>query len=304
MIRVTDIACVRFRAPDLDEMERFLLDFGLERAARSDDDLYMRGTDADPWLHHTQRGEAGFAGLAFRAASAEDLAAAARLEGASGVESLDGPGGGSRVRFTDPDGNRVEVVHGREPAAPLAVERAGPLNIGGQHPRLGIAQRVPTGPARVKRLGHAVLRVADFRTSDAWYTSRFGFLPSDRVYLGDPENLIATFWRCDRGDDPADHHTFLCVGAGEPGFEHAAFEVEDVDAVMVGHEHLKNAGWNHQMGVGRHILGSQIFDYWRDPWGHTVEHYTDGDLFDASAKPGLHDPGTVLGNHWGGPARD
>ena len=21
------------------------------------------------------------------------------------------------------------------------------------------------------------------------------------------------------------------------------------------------------MGVGRHLLGSQIFDYWRDPWG-------------------------------------
>ena len=29
------------------------------------------------------------------------------------------------------------------------------------------------------------------------------------------------------------------------------------------------------------MLGSQIFDYWRDPWGHTVEHWTDGDLLDA-----------------------
>jgi hypothetical protein len=30
------------------------------------------------------------------------------------------------------------------------------------------------------------------------------------------------------------------------------------------------------------VLGSQIFDYWRDPWGHTLEHWTDGDLMTAS----------------------
>ena len=29
MIKVKDVAYVRFRAPDLDQMERFLLDFGL-----------------------------------------------------------------------------------------------------------------------------------------------------------------------------------------------------------------------------------------------------------------------------------
>ena len=34
MIKVTDIAYVRFRAPDLDEMEKFLLEFGLHRAER------------------------------------------------------------------------------------------------------------------------------------------------------------------------------------------------------------------------------------------------------------------------------
>jgi hypothetical protein len=30
--------------------------------------------------------------------------------------------------------------------------------------------------------------------------------------------------------------------------------------------------------VGRHILGSQIFDYWYDVHGFMIEHYADGDL--------------------------
>jgi hypothetical protein len=42
------------------------------------------------------------------------------------------------------------------------------------------------------------------------------------------------------------------------------------------------------LGVGRHLLGSQIFDYWRDPWGQKHEHYADGDLFDAAQPAGYH----------------
>ena len=41
-------------------------------------------------------------------------------------------------------------------------------------------------------------------------------------------------------------------------------------------------------GIGRHILGSQIFDYWQDPWGDKHEHYCDGDLFTADEPTGVH----------------
>ena len=47
------------------------------------------------------------------------------------------------------------------------------------------------------------------------------------------------------------------------------------------------------------MLGSQVFDYWKDPWDHVLEHFTDGDLLDAGAKPGLADPVVVLGTQWG-----
>jgi len=299
MIKVHDIAYVRFNAPDLDVMEKFGLDFGLEVAAREGDTLYLRGTDPQPYCHVTHRGEPGFAGVAFEAASAADLEVAAGLEGASAIEELEQPGGGRRVRFTDPDGFAIEVVHGRSLAPALPVQGASPLNRGSARIREGELQRVPQGPARVKRLGHVVLRTTDFRTSEAWYKSHFGFVSSDEIYLGEESNVVTAFMRCDRGSEYSDHHTFLCVGLGEPGFDHAAFEVEDFDAVMAGHEVLEQAGYAHHAGIGRHILGSQVFDYWKDPWGHVVEHFTDGDLLNEDHETGVFDPGVALGTQWG-----
>jgi catechol 2,3-dioxygenase-like lactoylglutathione lyase family enzyme len=299
MIKVRDIAYVRFGAPDLDEMERFLTDFGLVVHAREAGRIFARGTDPDPYVHVTERGEAGFRGVAFEAGSAADLAAVAKLEGASPVEKLEAPGGGQRVRFTDPDGFAVEVVHGRELLPPLPVRGAEPLNRGSEQLRRGRLQRVAAGPSSVKRLGHMVLRVSDFRKSEAWYKSRFGFVTSDEVYLGDPKNVVTAFLRCDLGEEYSDHHTLLCVGLGEPGFDHAAFEVEDFDEVMVGHDHLAKAGYEHHAGIGRHVLGSQVFDYWKDPWGHVVEHFTDGDLLNRNHETGRFDPATALGTQWG-----
>jgi len=299
MIKVRDIAFVRFGAPDLGTMERFLQDFGMEVSQREESVLYARGTDASPYIHVTEQGDAGFRGVAFEAASADDLASVAALEGASPVEDLDGPGGGRRVRLQDPDGYTVEIVHGRQAAEALPPPTAAVVNRGSERLRHGDLHRVERGPARVKRIGHAVLRVADYPRSAEWYQSRFGFVSSDDVYLGEQENIITSFLRCDRGAEYADHHTLLCIGVGELGFDHAAFEVEDIDAVMVGHDHLAASGYDHHAGVGRHILGSQIFDYWCDPWGHVLEHYADGDLLNRSHPTGLHDPAAALGTQWG-----
>ncbi len=299
MIKIADVAFVRFSAPDLDAMEHFAEAFGLAISERTDQTLYCRGTDPEPYIHVTQLGEPGFSGIAFDAVSADDLKAASQLEGASKVEPLDGPGGGQRVRFSDPDGFPVEVVHGRAPLPGLEVRRGSPINTGSNPVRFGTLQRVEAGPAQIKRLGHCVLRVSNYRASADWYQSRFGFLVSDSVYVGDPENELTAFMRCDRGDTYVDHHSLLCIGLGEAAFDHAAFEVEDFDAVMLGNDHLSKAGYDHHTGIGRHILGSQVYDYWKDPWGHVVEHFTDGDLLNASAKTGSCEPGVAVGTQWG-----
>jgi catechol 2,3-dioxygenase-like lactoylglutathione lyase family enzyme len=305
MIQVQDIAYVRFSVPDLDAMERFAVDFGLVLTARENDTLYHRGSDTSPYVHVTELGDAGFRGVAFEAASSDDLVAASKLEGASAVEKIEAPGGGQVVRFTDPDGYQVEIVHGREQLAALPVPISTGVNRGSERQRIGSVHRPPAGPSSVKRLGHVGVRVADFRRSEDWYKSRFGFLSSDEIYLGEHENVVAAFMRCDRGNEYADHHTLVCVGMGEPGLDHAAFEVEDVDALMAGHDHLtSNGDYKHHAGIGRHVLGSQIFDYWCDPWGHVVEHFTDGDLLNADYEAGQYDPGTALGTMWGSFAAD
>jgi hypothetical protein len=105
--------------------------------------------------------------------------------------------------------------------------------------------------------------------------------------------------RCDRGDKPADHHTLFLLGTGAAKFNHAAYEVTDLDDLMSGHDLLKDKAYRHQWGIGRHILGSQIFDYWRDPWGHTLEHWTDGDVLTASWGSRDATPMDLMGVQWG-----
>jgi catechol 2,3-dioxygenase-like lactoylglutathione lyase family enzyme len=299
MIKVLDLAYVRFSAPDLDAMEKFAADFGLRLAAREGDVLYHRGTDASSYCHVTEQGEPGFRAVAFEAASLADLETASRIDGASAVEKIDAPGGGMRVRLTDPTGYTVEVVHGREELSALSVPTAAGVNRGSERLRLGAVHRPPKGPSSVKRLGHIVLKVADFRASREWYQSNFGFLSSDEIYLGSPDLVLSAFMRCDRGANYTDHHSLALAQLGEPGFEHAAFEVEDIDSLMTGHDHLSQAEYTHKSGIGRHVLGSQIFDYWQDPWGHTVEHFTDGDLLNASAQTEMSTPEVALGSLWG-----
>ncbi|MDP1625827.1 VOC family protein [Parvibaculum sp.] len=297
MIKVTDIAYVRFRAPDLDEMEKFLIEFGMVRAQRSDTHLHMRGTDAHPFVHETEKGEAGFVGLGFFAESVADLEKLAGEHGLA-VEDNPAPGGGKIVRFTDPNGFPVDVVAGQSAPEKLPVTRKLVHNDGDARARAGQPLRVAAGPSQVKRLGHCVINVTDYRASEAWYKERFGLVTSDEIEIA-PGAPLGAFLRCDRGPMHVDHHTLFLVGTGQPGFNHAAFEVAHFDDLMAGHQHLEKAGRRHEWGVGRHILGSQIFDYWRDPWGHTVEHWTDGDLFNNETPPEVRGLDELMGNQWG-----
>ena len=108
VIKAFDLAYGRLRSPDLDKQEEFLTDFGMVRADRTKNALYMRGTDAPHHLHVTELGEPRYVGIAVHAAGMEDLERVARVEGASKIEDIDEPGGGKRVRLTDPDGYQVE----------------------------------------------------------------------------------------------------------------------------------------------------------------------------------------------------
>ena len=300
MIRIEDVSHVAFRAPDLARMEAFAADFGLV-TRRENGRLYARGLGPAPYLHMTEEGAPGFTALGLRAASVADVKAIGESEGVE-PKPLDRPGGGLAVTLTDPDGHAIEVIAGQTTAAPLAVPVSEDWNSVRTRGRIRAAKRTGAGASHVVRLGHGVLGVSDFRRSERWYKERFGFITSDEVAVS-PELSIGGFLRCDRGASPTDHHTlFLLQGPQGVGFHHAAFEVVDVDDLFRGHDRLSQAGWTPEWGVGRHLLGSQVFDYWKDPWGHVLEHWTDGDLLtaaDGSRTASLHD---LLAVQWGQPS--
>ena len=162
-VKVTDIAYGRMRAPDLDAMEEFLTRFGLRRTERTANALYMRGTDPKHHIHVIEKGDPKFVGLAYYVDSEDDLKRLTKAPGASGIENIDEPGGGKRVRLREPNGYQVEVVCGIAPVPEISVRRQ-KLN-SGETPlsRAGELMRLPKGPAHVKRIGHGVLMTPRFR---------------------------------------------------------------------------------------------------------------------------------------------
>jgi Glyoxalase/Bleomycin resistance protein/Dioxygenase superfamily len=148
-------------------------------------------------------------------------------------------------------------------------------------------------PNTLSQLGHFGLCVSDFPSQLSWYTQNFNIAPSDILYIpldhtdestGKPARKpVAIFGHIDRGSDLVDHHTLFLTTLDpstdlERHVHHCSFEVHDFDTQALGHEWLAQKSYKPVWGLGRHILGSQIFDYWWDTTGFMVEHYADGDL--------------------------
>src|SRR5262245_10538380 len=200
LIKATDLAWGRLRAPDLDAAEEFLTNFGMVRADRTDTALYMRGTDALHHLHITEKGDPGFIGLAFYAASLDDLKKLAKAPGASGVEDIDEPGGGKRVRLKEPNGYQVEVVYGIKKLKLIAVKRQ-PLNLGSEGlKRAGAVMRIHRGASRVKRIGHGVMATPKVVETARWFSDTLGLIGSDDEYAGSEDNSIGSMKRPTHGE--------------------------------------------------------------------------------------------------------
>ncbi len=286
MIAVEDMAYVRLAAPDLDLMESCLIDFGLQRAARTETHLFMRGYGPDPVIHITEKGQVRHIGLAFKAQSRADVERLAADHGKP-VEPRREPGGGFAVRLEDPDGNQIEIVHGLETAAEARLREPIRFNPANSRVRRNDVIRLKPEASHVMRLGHVVLHVRDLPSAHAFYRDVLGLRLSDSYYAGEPGNIMVAFLRCGLGERFTDHHSIALIADNRPGFDHLGFEVLDMDDLMMGNRYLqRSARWEHSWGVGRHIDGSQIFDYWRDPFGLKVEHWTDGDVVNDTYKPG------------------
>ncbi|MER6277048.1 VOC family protein [Streptomyces sp900105245] len=288
VIKVADLAWLEFEKPDLDRAETFARDFGFAIAARTEEALWLRGTFAGPPCMVIRRGHASrFVGPAFRAAERADLD---RLAAATGhaVRDIDVPGGGKSVSLLDPSGLPVRVVHCGEQLPALPEQEPLLLNFGTDHRRTHTTQRPPREPSRIQRLGHVVLETRSFVRALDWYLDTLGLIVSDFLFLDGQRRRGPTmaFIRCDQGSLAVDHHTLaLHLGPGT-GYVHSAYQVTDLDSIAAGGEYLAERGYKRSWGIGRHVQGSQLFDYWRDPDHFMLEHFADGDLFSCDLEPG------------------
>ncbi len=285
LVKVAGLAWLEFEKPDLDRAERFLTDFGFTVADRMPDTLVLRGRlAAVPCLVVRRGPRPRFAGPAFQAAAREDLDRLARGTGGTVTAHW----GGHVVALRDPSGIPVRVVHG-VPELPALPGRAPlPLNFGPAPVRVNATQRPARQAAEIERLGHVVLGTTRFRAALDWYLDTLGLIVSDFLYLDGQRGRgpVMAFIRCDLGSVPTDHHTLAMLLQPGAGDVHSAYQLTDLDEVAASGQYLREQGYRHAWGIGRHIQGSQIFDYWRDTDRLMFEHYADGDVFDSSVPPG------------------
>lgn len=302
MATAIDAAQVTYEVPDLDVMEKFLTDFGMTKVDGSDDTtLYMRGTGAQHHIHVTRKADRQrFVGASIEVATRADLDELAAKPGSSAVRESSEPGGGYEVVMYMPDGFEIRAIWGRAKAEPIEDREPFEFNNIREKRRVNSTVRQAVAPCTITRLGHFVLHVTDHDESMAWLEERFNFLHSDYFLPpGQDGPVVGTFIRLDLGDQLVDHHFMLILQSDWVGVHHSSFEVTDLDAVMSSHDYLLREGHRLDVGVGRHLLGSQIFDYWKDPFGFRIEHYTDGDVVDAGHRPGTFNGTASETTQWG-----
>ncbi|KAE8341950.1 hypothetical protein BDV24DRAFT_174085 [Aspergillus arachidicola] len=283
-IKLTRLSHMRYQHSDLDAIHQFMVDFGLQVAHRTDDEVWYKGYGPDQYVYYAKKGPRKFLGGVFQAATWDDFERASKLPSAEPIQQLkDAPGGGFLVTVTDPEGFPVNVIYGQQPVAgkPTYSPEKVILNFPEEKPRVRQFNRFEPGPAAVYKLGHFGLTTQKLEEQLEFYTSNFNIVPTDFVYIEAEGHRVpvTTFMHLDLGSEPVDHHSFfLSANPQAAHVHHSSYEVHDFDSQNLGHQWLVEKGYRPTWGIGRHVLGSQIFDYWWDVSGNMVEHYADGDL--------------------------
>ncbi|NDB43398.1 MAG: glyoxalase [Betaproteobacteria bacterium] len=273
---ISALRSVALTVPDLAAAEIFYTQtWGLVLAEKSQGVAYFRGSGHDHHLLalHEAAGTPQLRLVTLRARSAkalEEIAQAAQAAG--GVVERTGaaldPAGGHVVVIRDPDGRRLEVVHGDALRANDA----------------------PTPQDRPIRLAHAVLNSHAVEKTREFFEKALGFVLADRT-------RIMAFMNCDN-----DHHSIALGDTDNDALNHVAFLMPTLDAVMRGGGRLKDKGLPPQWGPGRHGPGDNAFNYFVDPFGIVIEYTAEVEQIDETYRVGRPEdwtwpPGRI--DQWG-----
>jgi catechol 2,3-dioxygenase-like lactoylglutathione lyase family enzyme len=271
--------------PDPVVGETFYRDFGLVQAGSQGNRLQLRtgAGSGEVQLYEGPRKRLHHVAFAAPGEAFEQVRAALRAAGVPEIDPpLDAPQVG--VWFPDPDGNLINV---RNESKPLIAAETGVLyNHPGTPTRPAGSRNVPEFErAAPRRLGHVLFFTPDPDRASRFYTEVLGFKVSDRV------PGVLAFLRC-----TTDHHNLAFAKSTHRGFHHASYEVGGFDEIGMGAMWMRERGWQPAWGLGRHVIGSNVFYYIKDPWGSYAEYFHDIDYIpeDFAWEPREWDPKYAL----------
>ncbi|EPG73408.1 glyoxalase family protein [Leptospira fainei serovar Hurstbridge str. BUT 6] len=297
--KAQDIAYIRLGRRNLSKAERYYTDFGLRIFSKTKKQILFNGNSSNFPCWSVEESNRDFLlGLGLYISSYEEFEALKKLDGTY-FRPSGRFGNLPCITLLDPSGLPVDAVLSELSKAPHYFPKKRDWNSYDSIKRANRPQSAESNPSEVIRLGHAVFLKQEFLKNAQWYCDTFGMIPSDIQLLPKSKEPVLVFLRCNRGKILTDHHTIVIGAGADDRLEHCAFELKDIDDISQGRQWLLSRGWKAAWGLGRHILGSQVFDYERDPTGMLVEHYTDGDKFDDTYPVGFHEISLESLYQWG-----
>lgn len=276
MARVNDIRYIGYGVHDLEAEKRFYIEsWKLEEVSSDDGLVYLvaPGSTASYSIRLRQTDQPRIDMIGWSAKDrAEVDSLVAQVEAAGGKiisrpAELTGMGGGYGFSFFDTNGFTIEVSTDFETRTPEVLE---------------------AGDPRPEKISHVVLHAPNHKAYVAFYEQALGFKVSD--WLGD----FMCFLRCNQW-----HHR-LAVLPGPPAFNHVAYDVPDIDAIMKGVTRLRETNGDVVWGPGRHTAGNNVFSYYVTPGGYAVEYTCDLEMIDEETwEAKVHPPSKQVMDQWG-----
>ncbi|WP_434666728.1 VOC family protein [Paraburkholderia sp. A3BS-1L] len=253
--------------PSLAEATHFLTAFGFALEAQAGQLLLRTPASNHIWARIREGARKRLAYLAlncfaddFEPLRAQIVQAGGRVAAAAAQATVEG------FWFEDPDGNLLLLRVGEKTSPSY---RAKPRLVAGPARTRGACVRAEAPPARPQRLSHVLMFTPDIARVVSFYERALG------MRLSDGSAGIVAFLH---GRHGSDHHLIAFAQGDAKGWHHSAWDVPDVDVVGIGKMQMQQAGYTQGWGVGRHVLGSNYFQYVRDPWGSYWEYSADIDF--------------------------
>lgn len=276
MARVNDIRYIGYGVADVEKEKQFYIDsWKLEEVPSDDGMTYLvaPGSTATYSVRLRQDDTPRIDVMSWSAKDKAEVDALVSQVEANGGKIIDQPhnltqlGGGYGFRFFDTNGFTVEVSTGFDTRTP---------------------ETLKAGEARPEKISHVVLHSPDHKAYVEFYENALGFKVSD--WLGD----FMCFLRCNEW-----HHR-LAILPGPPAFNHVAYDVPDIDAVMKGISRLRETNGDVVWGPGRHTAGNNVFSYFVTPGGYAVEYTCDLERVNEETwEVKVHPPHKDIMDQWG-----